>query len=383
MTAGPGVDHSTPLPLEAGTTQPRSFGGPAIDTWPSGTTKFPRSSEPSLPPGSGPVNNELALAAIHTIWQNVGVDYARIAALLLLINSELARAARDGRVAQIEAVAQQLHAIADKLRTSAALALAGGVVSGGLQIASAGISMGGGIYGMKLTKTTMPPGQNSTDPKVTPDTTTVAPTPPPPSPPPPTPAQPGSGPTPLPGTSTRGTPDPGSTPPGQPDTPEVQVTTETPEPPPPPSETPDAEAPGGSLRSEGDPETLSVDELPADETTPELDEAGRQGKTTELDHTLSQQMSARSHNVVLFTQGLSMMTGSFGELIKGVLEFEAKRTEADIKEEEADVEKQRAYMENTRAFAESMQKSAHDMLQILQQMQEGLHQTTRSIWSRA
>ena len=66
-----------------------------------------------------------------------------------------------------------------------------------------------------------------------------------------------------------------------------------------------------------------------------------------------------------------MMTGSFGELIKGVLEFEAKRTEADIKEEEADVEKQRAYMENTRAFAESMQKSAHDMLQILQQMQEG------------
>ena len=102
-----------------------------------------------------------------------------------------------------------------------------------------------------------------------------------------------------------------------------------------------------------------------------------------MDHTLSQLMSARSHNVVLFSQGLSMLTGSLGELIKTVLDYEARQMEADIKQDEAKAEEQRAYMENTKAFGESMQKSAHDMLQILQQMQEGMHQTSRSIWSRA
>ena len=387
MTAVGGVDH-TPQPFPGdGNTHPRTFGGPRVDTKLPGSEKSSKASEQRFPRGSGQIDNSLAQQAITEIWQNVGVDYARIAALMLLINSELARAARDGRVMQIEALAEQMHAIADKLRTSAKLALAGGVVSGGLQIVSAGISVGGGIYGMKLTKTTMPPGQTSTDPKVTPGATTPAPTSPPSTPtPPPPPAPPGSGPTPPPpppGTSTRGVSNPGSTPPGQPDTPEPQVVTETPEPPTPPPETPDAEPPGGNLPQGGDPEPPPVEEPPVGETDPNLDEAAQLAQTRELDHTLSQQMSARSHNVLLFSQGLSMMTGSIGEIIRAVLDHEAKQIEADVKDDDAQVEKQRAYMENTRAFGESMQKSAHDMLQILQQMQEGLHQTTRSIWSRA
>ena len=86
--------------------------------------------------------------------------------------------------------------------------------------------------------------------------------------------------------------------------------------------------------------------------------------------------------MVLISQGLSLLASSSGELIKTALEHEAKQMEAGIKEDEAKAEEQRSYMDNNKAFGDSMQKSAHDMLQILQQMQEGMHQTSRNVWSR-
>ena len=421
MTAVGAVDHTPQSPPGVGATHNRSFGGPSIDTDPPGTTSFPRSTEAQLPPAPAPTDPWQAQAAIHAIWQNVGVDYARIAALMILIDSELARAARDMRVTQIEAIARQMHTVADRLRNAATLALAGGVVSSGLQIASAGINIGGGIYGMSLTKTTMTATKPSTEPPAAATATDTAATPPPtpppaaqpatgpsPNPPPPNtgatatpetgvtppgqPATPETGATPpgQPATPETGatppgqpdTPEAGATPPGQPDTPEAQAITETPDAPPSP-EAPPPETPAENPTPGDDPEPSPGEQPGADEAATELEEAEQLARTRGLDHTLSQLMSARSQNVVLISQGLSMLTSSTGELIRTVLDHESKQMEADVKEDEAKAEEQRSYMENTRAFGDSMQKSAHDMLQVLQQMQEGMHQTTRSIWSRA
>ena len=47
-----------------------------------------------------------------------------------------------------------MHRSADQLRSSARMALAGGCVSGAAQLASAGITLGGGIKGMTLTADT-------------------------------------------------------------------------------------------------------------------------------------------------------------------------------------------------------------------------------------
>ena len=108
-------------------------------------------SATELPPSQGPIDYGLAISAVGTMSENVGVDFGRIAALMMMIDSELSRAARDSQVEQIEEVAAQMHKSADDLRASAKMALVGGCVAGSMQIASAGITIAGGVKGMSLT----------------------------------------------------------------------------------------------------------------------------------------------------------------------------------------------------------------------------------------
>ena len=105
----------------------------------------------SLPPPDTAPNPVLAARGARVMSDNIAVDIGRIASLMMEIDSELSRAARDSQVAQIQLVAEGMHRSADELRSSARMALAGGCVSGAAQLASAGITLGGGVKGMTLT----------------------------------------------------------------------------------------------------------------------------------------------------------------------------------------------------------------------------------------
>ena len=301
-----------------------------VDTDVSSAVGVRIASASELPPSQGPIDYGLAISAVGTMSENVGVDFGRIAALMMMIDSELSRAARDSQAEQIEEVSAQMHKSADDLRASAKMALVGGCVAGSMQIASAGITIAGGVKGMSLTSGT--------------------------------PAPAGEGPSaPLEETSTA---------------PAEETSTSA-------ASTP-AELGTGVEEPAPAPESAEETRQENVEETTEQETKARQKTTTEdRDMALSQQLSARAQNISLVTQGLSQVTSSTGEIIKSALDYESKSKEARSKDDDAMAEKERAYMERTKAFADSMQKGAQDMIQVYQQMTDSMYQTSSQVWSRA
>ena len=318
--------------------------GAPVDTDPVDRAEAPHPPLPPLPPAGGPIDYGLAGSAAQVIAENVTVDFGHIAALMMRIDSELARAARDSQVAEIESVASEMHASADDIRASATYALIGGVVSGGAQIASAGISIGGGAYGMSQTRATP-----IVEPQVSP-------------------SEPASGvggeSAPAPGVSgeSEGTPPPGESAPL-------------------PLESAGAPEPGEAGASEA--RSAQLREETTQETVKEVSTARQKAAATRLDHTLSQRMSARAQNIALTSDGLSKLTGAMGEIVRSAMDYEAKQKEADSKEADARAEELQAYLDRTKGFADSMQKGAQDMLQIFQQMEDSSHETHKKIWTQA
>ena len=331
--SGPGrPDIRTDAPETA-----RAPSGLPIDTGRAEGAAPPPRSTPTLPPGPSRVDYGLAASAAGTMSHNVAFDASRVAALMMLLDAELQRSARDEQVQEIKAVADQSHAAADDIRASAKMALAGGVVSGAGQIASAGVSVGGGIKGMSLTS-----GAAATEAaSVTPETV--------------------SG------------PEEGATPTGAA-----------------PEETEGAAgtAPGGAdgtlaetgEAASGDTEVEEASGEDARDTVKDMADAKQKATATRLNHTLSQQLSARAQNIALVTEGVSKMTAATGELIKSALDYEARQKEAESKDDEARAEQLRSYLERTKGFADAMQKGAQDNLQIYQQVEDTETQTGKQIW---
>ena len=315
--ASKAASATRPVPATVDTEMPPAVGAPIA-------------SASELPPSQGPIDYGLAISAVATMSENVGVDFGRIAALMMKIDSELSRAARDSQVEQIEEVAAQMHESADDLRASAKMALVGGCVAGSMQIASAGITIAGGVKGMSLTSGSVT--ADAEGPSVSPEETST--------------------------------------------TPEEETSTPT-------------TSPQGELDASGEepaPEQESAEETRqenVEELTEQEAKAKQKAGTENLDMTLSQQMSARAQNISLVTQGLSQVTSSTGEIIKSALDYESKLKEAKSKDDDAMAEKERAYMERTKAFADSMQKGAQDMVQAYQQMTDSMYQTSSQVWSRA
>ena len=302
----------------------------AVDTEVCSGVDGARASAPELPPSQGPIDFGLAASAASAMSENVGVDFGRIAALMMMIDSELSRAARDTQVADIEEVASDMHKSADDLRASAKMALIGGCVSGSVQIASAGITIAGGAKGMSLTRGSIAPPTEA--PAAPVEEAPAAPSENAPAPSAPPPTELGGG----------------------------------------------VEEPAPVKESAAETRQENVKEMTDQETKT------RQKDTTQrLDMAASQQLSARAHGVTLVTQGVSQLTSSTGEIIKSALDYESKVKEAKSKDDEATAERERAFLERTKGFADSMQKGAQDMLQLFQQMSEGKHQTSSQVWSRA
>ena len=329
------VQMETDATEAAGTTRPTPA---AVDTSVPSAVGMPIASASDLPPSQGPIDYGSAVSAVGAMSENVGVDFGRIAALMMMIDSELARAARDSQVEQIEEVAAEMHKSADDLRASAKMALVGGCVAGSMQIASAGITIAGGVKGMSLTTGSV--AAEGEAPSVPVEETSTAPA------------------------------EETSTAPAE----ETSA----------PATSSQAELGGGV--EEPAPAQESAEETRqenVEEITEQETKAKQKAATKSLDTALSQQMSARAQNISLVTQGLSQVTSSTGEIIKSALDYESKLKEAKSKDDDAMAEEQRAYMERTKAFADAMQKGAQDMIQIYQQMTEGMHQTSTQVWSRA
>ena len=319
------VKVETEASKAAGTTRPVT-----VDTEVPAASGMPVVSASKLPPSQGPLDYGLAISAVGTMSENVGVDFGRIAALMMMIDSELSRAARDSQVEQIEEVAAQMHKSADDLRASAKMALVGGCVAGSMQIASAGITIAGGVKGMSLTSG--PAAAGGEGPSAPLEETSTAP---------------------------------------------AEETSA-------PAASPQVELDGGL--EEPVPEQGSAEETRqenVEEMTEQETKARQKATTADVDMTRSQQLSARAQNISLVTQGLSQVTSATGEIIKSALDYESKSKEARSKDDDATAEKERAYMERTKAFADSMQKGAQDMIQVYQQMTDSMYQTSSQVWSRA
>lgn len=319
--------------------------GPRVDTGTVDAAAAPAQLPPPMPPASRTIDYSLANSGMQAMGDYVGVDFGRIAALMMQIDSELARAARDSQVQQIESVADQLHASADDIRESAKMALAGGVVSGGAQIGAAMVNIGGGIKGMQLTSSM---AAAETQVPVT---------------------EPVSG--------TAGEPAATTQVPEETNTP----ASESPEPSAPSLQ--EANLPETGQPTAGETQAGQMREETTEETVKEVSTSKQKAAAQRLDHTLSQRLSARSHNVALFSQGMAQMATATGEIVKGAMDYESRQKDADSKQADARAEELRAYLDRTKGFADSMQKGAHDMLGIYQQMEDSLHQTHKQIWSRA
>ena len=328
-----GVSGSYQVKVESDASEAASTARPVpatVDTGVPSAVGMPIASASELPPSQGPIDYGLAISALGTMSENVGVDFGRIAALMMVIDSELSRAARDSQVELIEEVAAQMHKSADDLRASAKMALVGGCVAGSTQIASAGITIAGGVKGMSLTSGSAAAGGAGQSAPL--EETSTAPV----------------GETSTPAASPRGAPGAG------------------------------VEEPAPAQASAGETRQENVEEMTEQETG-----TRQKASTADMDMALSQQLSARAQNISLVTQGLSQVTSATGEIIKSALDYESKSREARSKDDDAMAEKERAYMERTKAFADSMQKGAQDLIQAYQQMTESMHQTSSQVWSRA
>ena len=325
----------TSVPIDARQTAGPPTHGLPVDTGPVARVGPPPQSMPTLPPGASAIDYALAASGARAMSQNVMFDISHVAALLMLIDSELRRNAQNTQVEQIKAVTDQTRAAADDIRESAKLALAGGIVSGATQIASAGISVGGGIKGMSLTGGSVGTGAGTETAASNP--VELEPT------------------TPAPEEELEATPG---------------TTAAAPE-------TPVAES-GRAAPSESAVEQTRSETTR--DTVKEMSTAKQKAAATRLDHTVSQQLSARAQNVALTTEGLSKMSSATGELIKSALDYESRQKDADSKDAEAEADEQRAYLERTKGFVDSMQKGAQDMLQVYQQVEDSGHQTRKQIW---
>lgn len=89
-------------------------------------------------------------AALETIDKNVGVDYTALLTLLVNMSSEQRKASTEAAVIDVLNVADQMKVAANDIRNGAAVALAGGVVSGAFNIAAGAASIAGGAKSFSI-----------------------------------------------------------------------------------------------------------------------------------------------------------------------------------------------------------------------------------------
>ncbi len=105
---------------------------------------------PSIPEPANNISHAAAALGLSTMSENVAFDFSMFSALLIKVNQESEKLARDQIINDIQGVADEMEQAASDMEASAGLALASGVISGAASIVSGGISIGGGIKSFKI-----------------------------------------------------------------------------------------------------------------------------------------------------------------------------------------------------------------------------------------
>ena len=141
---GPAIDPSqvtqTPRPLmDQGVDSPANF-----------TNSVSQASSTRLPAFAGnqylpPASQAGASQALSMIHRNVTVDVGEIAALVVMVLTQMQKSSSEARVDDMLSVANANHQAADDLRAGAAIALGMGIASTTLTVAAAASSIAGGV----------------------------------------------------------------------------------------------------------------------------------------------------------------------------------------------------------------------------------------------
>ncbi len=109
-----------------------------------------RTGAPSIPAPANNISHEAATFGLSTMNQNVTFDFSMFSALLIKMDQESEKLARDQIIADVQSVADEMEQAASDMEASAGLALASGIISGTASIVSGGISIAGGFKSYKI-----------------------------------------------------------------------------------------------------------------------------------------------------------------------------------------------------------------------------------------
>ena len=311
----------------------------AMETGVNAHMKAAAAATAPVPAFSGDVSPEKIAsgkAALETIGKNVGIDYTALMTLLVNMSSEQRKASAEATVIDVLNVADQMKVAANDIRSGAAVALAGGIVSGVFNVAAGAASIAGGAKSFSISSKANPA---PTD--ITTETET---------------------------TSTSGAKGAGVT-----DTAAVDSS----------SMAPESEAPSESMAQENAEaleQDISRQETESQAKKPAVDTSDMK-KTLEKfegqNRVMMMQQKAQgiylaSSGVTAGLQGIGGVAGSMGKFGSDMYQAQSKEDEAVAQERQAALEKEKDY---GRSAAEDVKK----MMDIFTQIEQSRHETQGKI----
>ena len=290
---------------------------------PAGNVALSRGS-PSLPAPQH-IDGEQARAGLDAISENVSVDYTAIAIMMVKLASEASKASRDAQIADILSVAAKREEAAEKIKSGAGLALAGGIISGVGQIASGGISVAGGVQSYRIASqaptteapVTAPEEESSLNTELEGETSLTAPEE---------------------GMSERaGT---------------MEEETQT-------------------TRANREETVEEVSDEIADHKAMLDKLGGQQGESFIL--------SQKANSISLRTQGYSQFVTGASQAAGAGFKYGSDHLQAESKKDDASAEKMNAMLEREKQYGDSLQKSSQDMRQEVMDMLQSQHQTSSQL----
>ncbi|MGU9978150.1 MAG: hypothetical protein ACNYNY_05700 [Candidatus Oxydemutatoraceae bacterium WSBS_2016_MAG_OTU14] len=318
-----GEDTST-LEITERSKKALEYGFPGNDKL---TALINKSDPRALPSTEGEMSVASAQAGASVFSQSAGIDFGRIAEIILKLDFESEKASKDMVISDILDVATSMNESADKIMASAGLSLAAGVISGVASIAAGGISIAGGAKTMSIVNEAQ---SGSSSSAVSEDVNSTV------------------------QEATSGT-----------------VTT------------PSGIGKSGAASSTSE---VSLGEMNTAENIQELTQQATQqtNATPQADANLQNMqsqtqafvLSQRANSISLTTQGLSQVVSGTGQIASSGLKFGSDQQQAASKRTDAMTERRRASLERERQYADTIDKSANSLKQMLLDVEQGRYQTS-------
>ena len=324
-----GEDTST-LEITERSKKALEYGFPGNDKL---TALINKSDPRALPSTDGEMSVASAQAGATIFSQSAGIDFSRIAEIILKLDFESEKASKDMVISDILDVATSMNESADKIMASAGLALAAGVISGAASIAAGGISIAGGAKTMSIVNEAQSGSSSSAVSEDVESTVQEA---------------------------TSGTV---TTPSGMP---KSGAGTST------------SEASLGEMNTAENIQELTQQATQQTNAAPETNAASKADANLQNMQSQTQAfvLSQRANSISLTTQGLSQVVSGTGQIASSGLKFGSDQQQAESKRTDSMTERRRASLERERQYADTIDKSANSLKQMLLDVEQGRYQTS-------